>query len=202
MNDIFCDTATLRHLTSCYQNITFCYGSEFADIHCHQDRLRQRLFFNSFLEEGPGMNQEECALVKHEKILIATDGSKHSSAALDQAIGFAKLCNCPLIILHAVDINPEYLALSPKLEEKMEGEGAQLLQESKQKAVNAGVSCEVVLSKSDVPYKAIINTAKERKVDLIVMGTHGKNALEKLIMGSVTRQVIGHIPCAVLVVPA
>jgi hypothetical protein len=147
------------------------------------------------------MDDKECVLVKHEKILIATDGSRHSAAALAQAICLAKICKCPLIILHAVDINPEYLALSPNLEEKMEEEGAQILQQSKQMAIDAGVKCETIFSKTEAPYKAILRAVKEKKVDLIIMGTHGKGALSKLIMGSVTRQVIGHIPCAVLIVP-
>jgi nucleotide-binding universal stress UspA family protein len=146
--------------------------------------------------------KEECVFVKHEKMLVATDGSRHSAAALTQAISLAKMCECPLIILHAIDINPEYLALSPQLEEKMEEEAARILKESKQKATEAGLSCETIFSKTEEPYKAIIHAAKKEKVDLIIMGSHGKKALSKLIMGSVTRQVIGHIPCAVLIVPA
>jgi len=148
------------------------------------------------------MGQNDCAVVKHERMLVATDGSKHSAAALDQAIGLAKACNGILFILHAIDINPEYLAISPQLEEKMEKEAVLILEEAKKKATDAGIRCETILDKAAPPYKAIVNTAAKEKIDLIIMGSHGRNALGKLIMGSVTRQVIGHIPCAVMVVPA
>lgn len=148
------------------------------------------------------MDQKDCAVVKHQKMLVAIDGSKYSTAALDQAIRLAKSCECTLFILHAIDLNPEYLAISPKLEEKMEKEAATILDKAQKKASDAGIRCETTLDKDEAPYKAIINKAKKEKIDLIIMGTHGKNALAKLIMGSVTRQVIGHIPCAVMVVPA
>ena len=147
------------------------------------------------------MEQKECALVKHQNILIATDGSPHSGAALDQAMGFADSCNSTLYILHAIDTNPEILAYSPALQEKLETDGTRILAEAKDKATGAGISCETILDTSQQPYKAIINTAKEKNIDLIVLGSHGKNALTKLVMGSVTRQVIGHAHCAVLVVP-
>lgn len=148
------------------------------------------------------MEQKECALVRHEKILLATDGSKYSEAALEQAMGFATSCNSTLFIIHAIDMNPEFLAYSPELAEKMERDAALVLEKAKQKATDAGVRCESILNNSEPPYKAIVDTAKNKNVDLIVMGTHGKNALTKLVMGSVTRQVIGSSPCAVLVVPA
>ena len=50
------------------------------------------------------------------------------------------------------------------------------------------------------PYNVIISTAKEKKVDLIVMGSHGRRGISRLLMGSVTERVIGHASCAVLVV--
>jgi nucleotide-binding universal stress UspA family protein len=147
------------------------------------------------------MKQKDCAVMKHERMLIATDGSKHSASALCQAISLAKAFKCKLFILHAIDMNPQYLSLSPKLEEMMEKDAALVLEEAEKMATDAGIHCETILNIADMPYKAIINTAKKEKIDLIIMGTHGKNALEKLVMGSVTRQVIGHISCAVMVVP-
>jgi len=147
------------------------------------------------------MGQKECALVKHQNILIATDGSPHSGVALEQAMSFADSCNSTLYIIHAIDTNPEFLALSPALQEKLESDGMKILAAAKDKATGAGIRCETIFDTSQQPYKAIVNTAKEKNIDLIVMGSHGKNALTKLVMGSVTRQVIGHAPCAVLVVP-
>jgi nucleotide-binding universal stress UspA family protein len=50
------------------------------------------------------------------------------------------------------------------------------------------------------PYEAIIETAREKGVDLIVMGSHGRTGMERLLMGSVTERVVGHADCAVLIV--
>jgi len=147
------------------------------------------------------MTEKECGLIKHQNILIATDGSIYSERALDQGITLAQSCNSKLYIIHAIDLNPEYLALSPKLEEKMENDGVDLLEKAKKKAVGAGIRCETIFTKSEPPYKAIVTTAKDKEIDLIVMGSHGRNAISRLMMGSVTRLVIGHAPCAVLVVP-
>jgi nucleotide-binding universal stress UspA family protein len=92
------------------------------------------------------------------------------------------------------------MALSPALVERWKRWAVS--DKAKQKAAGAGVRCETIFNSTDQPYKAIVETAKKNNIDLIVMGTHGRNALSKLVMGSVTRQVIGHAPCAVLVVPA
>jgi len=48
----------------------------------------------------------------------------------------------------------------------------------------------------------IIQEAKEKNIDLIVMGTHGRTGLNKLLIGSVAERVVGHVPCAVMVTPA
>ena len=50
------------------------------------------------------------------------------------------------------------------------------------------------------PYNLIISAAKAKKADLIVMGSHGRRGLSRLLMGSVTERVIGHAKCAVLVI--
>ena len=52
------------------------------------------------------------------------------------------------------------------------------------------------------PHEFIIREAKEKNIDLIVMGTHGRTGLEKLLIGSVAERVVGHAPCAVMVTPA
>jgi nucleotide-binding universal stress UspA family protein len=52
------------------------------------------------------------------------------------------------------------------------------------------------------PYEAIIETSKQKKADFIVVGSHGRTGLARLLMGSVTERVIGHAEVAVLVVKA
>ena len=69
------------------------------------------------------------------------------------------------------------------------------------KADGKGNTCKVLLHLGDEPYKDIVSEAKKRKVNTIIMGSHGRTGLTRLMMGSVVSRVIGHAPCKVLVVP-
>ena len=51
------------------------------------------------------------------------------------------------------------------------------------------------------PHEFIIKEAKEKDIDLIIIGTHGKTGLKRLLIGSVAQKVVGYAPCPVLVVP-
>ena len=69
-----------------------------------------------------------------------------------------------------------------------------------QKAATAkGVSCKGVTVKSDVVSDAIISTAKKQKADLIVMASHGRKGIKRLLLGSETQQVLTHSHTPVLV---
>jgi len=142
-----------------------------------------------------------CPLVKHEKILVAVDGSKYSEMALTQAIYIAKTCRSSLFAISVISLNPEALALAPTVVEKMEKETKEVLERVKDQAAKENVPCETIVHEGEQPYEFIVKEAKEKGVDVIVMGTHGRTGLRKLLMGSVTARVIGHAPCAVLVVP-
>jgi len=129
------------------------------------------------------------ARIEGRNILVATDGSEHSNAAVSEAIGIAKRCNGTVLAVSSVHAESD-------------------LEEAKahvQKVVDMGrkegVSVETVtpIGKS---HEVIVETAGGRGVDLIVMGTYGKTGLKKLLMGSSTEKVIGHASCAVLVVKA
>jgi nucleotide-binding universal stress UspA family protein len=53
----------------------------------------------------------------------------------------------------------------------------------------------------DQPYRAIVDEAKKHNVSLIVVGTHGRTGMTKVLLGSVSQRIIGHAPCNVMVVP-
>jgi nucleotide-binding universal stress UspA family protein len=63
----------------------------------------------------------------------------------------------------------------------------------------AGVTCETVQIEHTHPYKAIIETAKERSCDLIVMASHGRSGIAAVVLGSVTNKVLTHTNVPVLV---
>ncbi len=74
-----------------------------------------------------------------------------------------------------------------------------LVKDTKELAEKEGVSTHGFVY-SGKPFDAIVNMAKEKHADLIVVGSHGRTGLAKILMGSVTERVIGLSECAVLVV--
>jgi len=134
------------------------------------------------------------------RILLATDGSKFSEAATREAFGIAKGCSSTLYVLSVVEVNPEYQALAPQLVEKAEKEARAYLESIKSRAAQEGIACETIVHQGEEPYKYIVDEAAKRRVDMIVMGSHGRTGLKRLLMGSVTARVIGHASCKVLVV--
>lgn len=147
------------------------------------------------------MVKHVCPTPGFEKLLVATDGSEFSTAAVNEAIDIAKSCSSKLFVLSVVEMNPEYEAIAPKLIEKAEKEMRKHLEAVKAKALKQGVHCETIIHQGEDPYQYIISEAQKRKVNIIIMGSHGRTGLKRLMMGSTASRVIGHAPCRVLVVP-
>jgi nucleotide-binding universal stress UspA family protein len=144
----------------------------------------------------------------YKRILVATDGSTLSKKAVTSAIDLAALSGAELI---AVKVTPRYpqsyfegsLPLSATEVSKIEKswtEGAQKIVDAVLKAANAkGVTAKAVVVKSDVVSEALIGTAKKHKADLIVMASHGRRGIKRLLLGSETQQVLTHAHVPVLV---
>jgi len=144
--------------------------------------------------------QQQSLVTALQKILVPIDGSKYSQLALEQAIMIAKAFNSDVLVMTAIDSYPESTTL--KLEDKLQQEAHSLIESAKAEVVKANLTCETILTVRGRPYEMIIQEGRNRDANLIVMGTHGKGGLERLLMGSVTERVIGLSPCPVLVVPA
>jgi nucleotide-binding universal stress UspA family protein len=143
-----------------------------------------------------------CPMPGFEKLLLATDGSESVEPAIEEAIQIAKLCSSTLYALSVVEVNSEYQALAPKLVEAAETETKEHLQAVKTRADKEGVLCETIVHQGDRPYKFIVDEAVRTKADMIILGTHGRTGLKRLMMGSVTARVIGHAPYKVMVIPS
>lgn len=146
--------------------------------------------------------KQSCPIPGLKNILVAIDGSKYSDAALKEAISISRACFSKLYVLSVVEVNPEYEALAPRLVEKAEGETRRLLESAKKKVQKEGLECETVVHQGDDPAQQIVEEAVKKKINMIVMGIHGRRGLKKLMMGSVTAKVLAHTPCSVLVVKA
>lgn len=144
---------------------------------------------------------DACTRLGFERLLLATDGSASVQAAIQEAIAIAKTCSSRLYVISVVEVNPEYEALAPQIVEKAEVETREHLESIRAAASKEGISCEVVAHQGEEPYRFIVDEAAKRKADMIIMGSHGRTGLKRLMMGSVTARVIGHAPCKILVVP-
>lgn len=145
----------------------------------------------------------------YQRILVATDGSTLSKKAVTSAIELAATCGAVLIAFKVVPRYPQaYFEGSIPLPvediaraEKQWMESAQSLLAAVEKSAKAkGVSSQAVTVKSDVVSDAIIAAAKKHKAELIVMASHGRKGIKRLLLGSETLQVLthSHIPVLVL----
>jgi len=147
------------------------------------------------------MAKRICPTPGFEKLLVATDGSEFSKAAVHEAIKIASACSSTLYVLLVIEVNAEVELWDPHSADKIEKNMRKYLEGIKARAAREGVKCEVILHLGDEPYQNIVSEAKARKVSTIIMGSHGRTGLTRLMMGSVVSRVIGHAPCKVLVVP-
>lgn len=134
-----------------------------------------------------------------EKVLVATDGSRHSAIAVDHAINFAKSYGGELKVLSVVDMPDELYGEAPGLVEDLVKKAKGYVAAAAGRAEAEGVRVETFVREAE-SYQAIVNLAAEERVNTIVLGSHGRTGLSRLLMGSVTEKVIGHAPCPVLVV--
>jgi nucleotide-binding universal stress UspA family protein len=144
----------------------------------------------------------------YKRILVATDGSTLSKKAITSAIELAALSGAELI---AVKVTPRYpqsyfegsLPLSASEVSKIEKgwtDGAQKVLDAVVKAAKAkGVNTKAVVVKSDIVSDALIAATKKHKADLIVMASHGRRGIKRLLLGSETQQVLTHASVPVLV---
>lgn len=153
--------------------------------------------------KGKVMVAPRDSAVNWKNILVATDGSEYGNAAVNEALTYAKKYGGTLKIVHVINIMANFQEDSPvfvpQLIEDITNKVKSDLEALKIRAEKEGVSAETFI-KEDEPYRAIVDLAEELKSDVIILGSHGRTGMQRLLMGSVTERVIGHTNCAVLVV--
>ncbi|MFH1021225.1 MAG: universal stress protein [Pseudomonadota bacterium] len=136
----------------------------------------------------------------YKKIMVGYDGTKFSDCALKEAITLAKDSGAKLLLVSAPEIDVELQAMSPEANALMEKKARTDLDLAAAKVKKAGLTCETKIVITTSAQEALVETAKKSKANLIVLGTHGRTGLMRLLMGSTTARVIGHAHCSVLVV--
>ena len=144
----------------------------------------------------------------YKRILVATDGSTLSKKAVTSAIGLASACGAELLALKVVPRYPQaYFEGSIPLSvqdvsrvEKQWMDTAQAAVDAVVKSAKAkNVVAKGITAKSDIVSDAIIAAAKKQNADLIVMASHGRKGIKRLLLGSETQQVLTHSHVPVLV---
>jgi len=149
------------------------------------------------------MEPEEtaCPITKGEKILVAVDGSEFTDTIVDQAISMGRICNSVIVAISVIPFFSDYISSAAQLEEELSKNTRKLLEKVKGRIEKENIECETLVRIDEQPHEPIVQEARKRNVDLIVMGTRGMTGLKRVLMGSVAQKVIGHAPCPVMVVP-
>ncbi len=134
-------------------------------------------------------------------IVVATDGSRYSRGAIDKAIDLARAYTGRLLIVSVVDVTDEFFAQAPDAVEKLLSDARTSVEVVLQEAANMSIAAEPLVREGDA-HDVITNLARNRNAGVIIMGSHGRTGIRRLLMGSVTEKVIGYAPCPVLVVRA
>lgn len=133
-----------------------------------------------------------------ENILLATDGSTCCDNGLARALEIAQERKVKLSAVSVVYTNDESYALGPKAVKELYQEADKVLGKVGKWGGDLGVRTELFVRDGE-PHQAITALAAEISATLIVMGSHGRKGLTRLLMGSVTERVIGYADCPVLV---
>jgi nucleotide-binding universal stress UspA family protein len=147
-------------------------------------------------------------MFKH--ILLPTDGSKLSDRAVQRGIELAEAIRARITAVHVIPefrmmadesfVLPTSIDLKARYEKESKARASKMLEKVSARAKAAGVPYECVVVIGDTPYEHIIDTAKKRKCDLIMMASHGRRGISALLLGSETSKVLMHSKVPVLVV--
>jgi nucleotide-binding universal stress UspA family protein len=136
----------------------------------------------------------------YDTLVVGYDDSPSSKAALIEASNLAKKHGGRVILVHAVFFDTEEFGIAPEQLEKRLKIGEKACIQSKDMVSSEfGIEVQSLLCEGDPP-DVILDVAQGKQADLIVLGTHGRKGLNKLLMGSVTSRIIADAPTDVLVV--
>ena len=145
----------------------------------------------------------------YTNILLSTDGSDVARKGVKHGIALAKALNAKVTVITVTEPVPVYYGSghaprwmpSQEIDAVSEEFAGKVLDEAQAMAEQIGISAELLHVPNAHPAAAIIETAKSKGCDLIVMASHGRRGLRKLILGSQTSEVLLNGSVPVLVVP-
>ena len=141
----------------------------------------------------------------YKHFLIPSDGSELSKKAVDHGIGLAKALNAKVTAVtvsepfHVFAVEPGMVTDTPdEYKKRVAALAAKYLKAANDAAAAAGVACDVVQVEHEHPYETIIDTARKKGCDALVMASHGRRGVSAIVLGSET--VKSHSSTPVVVV--
>jgi nucleotide-binding universal stress UspA family protein len=142
--------------------------------------------------------------ITYRRVLVATDGSEDAARATDHAIAVAKAFGASLIVTSVVDtfifVEPQVAAYAVEIIDKERTFLQETVDSLAAKARAAGVASVETKLLEGFPRSTLIDAIEQTKADLAVVGSHGRNAIQRILIGSTSEHLVRHAPCPVLVV--
>jgi nucleotide-binding universal stress UspA family protein len=144
----------------------------------------------------------------YQRILVATDGSDLSSTAVGSAIELAAAIGAEMVALYVVPrypvsyfeggitISVEDIA---RTEKQWSDKGQAVVDAVQEQAKAQGVTAKAVVAQSDLVAESIMSAATKHGCDLVVMASHGRKGIKRILLGSETQHVLTHSTVPVLV---
>jgi len=144
----------------------------------------------------------------YQRILVATDGSDLSHTAVSSAIELAAAIGAELVALYVVPrypvsyfeggitISVEDIA---RTEKQWSDKGQAVVDAVQAQAMAQGVTAKAVVAQSDLVAESIMSAASKHECDLVVMASHGRKGIKRVLLGSETQHVLTHSTVPVLV---
>lgn len=164
----------------------------------------ERAFLGPTAARVVGYTQRDVLVVPHgttldfSKILLAVDGSATSRNAAAKAMELAEAYGGSLQVLSAARVLPEYNLWGTVVDDML-AKARRIAQDFADQGASRGLRTEVRAAGGD-PAEIIVETARETGAGCIVIGSHGRTGLRRLLMGSVAQAVLAGAPCPVLIV--
>ncbi|PWW81830.1 MULTISPECIES: universal stress protein [Prosthecochloris] len=143
-------------------------------------------------------------MIKIRRILCPVDFSEASRKAVRYAHEFAKGMGASLVLLNvveprpmAVDMSLSYVPLEEDLEKAAKEDLEEIIRTEREKGIEVQADVQI-----GTPSETILEKAEELDVNLIIVGSHGKTGLSRILMGSVAESVVRKAKCPVLIVKA
>jgi len=138
---------------------------------------------------------------KYQSILVPYDGSKFSEIALKRACQMVKINQGEILVFYVIPRYEEVLEFfkTSWMKEILMREAETIIKSAQEIAFKEGILIKTKIEPEDHVDVRIVETAKQFKIDIIIMGARGLGNLDRIIIGSVVRGVIVNAPCPVLI---